>query len=406
MRLLVGPGLFDYVGNDAFLVKALKKVADVKTFDKEAGTLEQVMCALPRQWSPDAIVIRDAEFCQMPLGLEEADVPVFALVGDYNLSLGNLLPVLGAFDYFYCDTKGVRIFNKLGFDNCEFFCLYGHDPEVHRDYGLYKDWDAMFIGNMNHSVQQDREERLYSLALLGDKYRVHIGSLVWGEEYGRFLNRSIMVFNYAIRDEVNMRFFEAMACGAVVINRHLDELDLMGFRPDVHYLAEEDPVAAMTKYFTEWTEDKKEEVQQNVKDILKHHTYDSRAQDLVERISSTQVDISRRRMLQFSEQERQLRWARYLSEEVEVNGMGMLNRFHPKVVGWQKHLVNNELEIRNFDFAMWTWWINLLARSGQDDFLRQFLSEREALLSPCGCYEQIADRVRNTLNLSLYGFHV
>lgn len=114
MRLLVGPGLYDPRGNEAFLVKALKKVADVKTFDQKASSFEDVLSGLPNGWNPDAIVVRDAEFYKIPSGIERADFPIFGLVGDYNLSLNQMLPILGCFDYFFCDTKGVRIFQQIG----------------------------------------------------------------------------------------------------------------------------------------------------------------------------------------------------------------------------------------------------------------------------------------------------
>ncbi len=46
MRILLGPGLHDTKGNEAFLVTALKRAAEVKTFS--AGlTWPQVAASLP-----------------------------------------------------------------------------------------------------------------------------------------------------------------------------------------------------------------------------------------------------------------------------------------------------------------------------------------------------------------------
>jgi len=58
MKLLVGPGLFDPRGNEAFLVKALKRVADVKTFEQTASNFEDILSNLPHNGNPDAIVVR------------------------------------------------------------------------------------------------------------------------------------------------------------------------------------------------------------------------------------------------------------------------------------------------------------------------------------------------------------
>jgi hypothetical protein len=406
MRLLVGPGLYDPRGNEAFLVKALKKIADVKTFDQKVSSFENVLSGLPHGWNPDAIVIRDAEFYKIPSGIECADSPIFGLIGDYNLSLNQMLPVMECFDYFFCDTKGVRIFNKLGFDNCEFFCLYGYDPELHRGYNLKKDWDVIFIGNLNRSVQQEREKYLYRLVKMADKYRVHISTGIFGADYARLLNRAHLVFNCSIRGEANMRFFEAMACGAVVMNNHLDELDVLGFRPDEHYLEYEDPQEAVLKYFEEWTNEKKESIKVNVDQILSQHSYDNRARVLVEAIETADIDISRRRLSQLSRRERELRWEKYNADEVELKGATKMNRYHPVIVGWQKCLIENELDINNFDFDMWSWWIDLLSASGLYSYLTQFLAERENLLSSMDCYQGVAKKIQDKLNTLVYGFHV
>lgn len=398
MKLLVGPGLFDPKGNEAFLVKALKKAADVRTFNHLAGSFEDVLRSLPYGWNPDAILIRDAEYYKIPVGLEFAECPIFALVGDYNLTLNQMLPILDCFDHIFCDTKGVRIFNKLGINNCRFFCLYGFDPDIHRDYGMNKSWDIVFIGNLNHAVQQDRENFLYRLAQLGNKYRVHINTDVYGIEYARSLNRSHLVFNRSIRDEVNMRFFEALGCGAIVINPCIEELGILGFMPDIHYLGSEDPLGAAVRYFEEWSASKREEIRQNIAKILVHHSYDQRARELVSELKNTPVDISKRKFLRLPAKQRQERWTRYFCDEVEVRGVGRINCFHPLMVSWQKHLMQNELAVKNFDFTMWVWWIDLLTVSGFHKHLVQFLAEKDRLLACFGCYREVAYHIRNLLN--------
>jgi len=404
MKLLIGPGLSDPKGDEAFLVKALRKVADVKTFDSGIKDFEQLVRSVPHGWTPDAIVIRDAEYYKMPSGLERAELPIFGLIGDYNLSYNQMLPVLGCFDHFFCDSKGVRIFKKLGFNNCEFFCLYGFDPEVHHPYPSKKEWDVVFIGNLNAAVQQDREEYLYQLATLSGNYRIHIDTLIFGSEYASMLSKSHLVFNRSIRDEVNMRFFEAIGCGSVVMNNHLSELDELGLVPDQHYLVFDDVQATVVRYFKEWSAAERDRIRENAKQVMHEHTYDRRAQDLVKKIQTTRIDISKRRFAGLAEKERKKRWIRYRCDEVDVPGLGRWHRYDPTMVGWQKHLTRNELEIRSLDFNMWFWWMDLLAASGLHSYLAQFMMERQSLLSSFGCYRDVANTLRERLNILLYGF--
>jgi hypothetical protein len=63
------------------------------------------------------------------------------------------------------------------------------------------------------------------------------------------------------------------------------------------------------------------------------------------------------------------------------------------MVGWQTHLVNNELDIRNFDFSMWAWWINLLNASGLSSALARFVKEKGELLEAFGCHREMADKI-------------
>ena len=50
------------------------------------------------------------------------------------------------------------------------------------------------------------------------------------------LNRSRMVFNYAIRNEANMRLFETMACGAApLVEEGNQEVSIL-LKEGVHYL--------------------------------------------------------------------------------------------------------------------------------------------------------------------------
>ncbi len=404
MKLLVGPGLRDPKGHEAPLVKALRRVAYVRTFEPGPSDFNTVLRALPHGWNPDAVLVRDAEFYKIPRGLECAPMPVFALVGDYNLSLPAMLPILGSFDHFFCDSNGERIFKKLGLTHCGFFCLYGYDPEVHREYAGPKDWDIVFIGNLNHAVQQDRESSLYELARIGKRYRVHISTGIYGQEYARILSSAHLVFNRAIRDEANMRFFEAIGCGATVMNRRLDELDRLGFFADEHYLECGTIQEAVERYFETWTAVERDRLKWEAGQAIRRHSYEQRAVDLVERMRSTPVDLAQRIFRGLDASDRKRRWDLHHAGEVSIPGGGRLTPFDPTLVRWQKLLVDGELEIRGFDFQMWFWWADLLAESGLYRFLADFLLDREALLDAFGCYGSITQELRRRLNRLIYGF--
>ncbi|HTP28760.1 MAG TPA: glycosyltransferase, partial [Anaeromyxobacteraceae bacterium] len=405
MRLLVGPGLKDPAGEEALLVKALRSHADVVTFPGGVRSFDEVLAGLPAGWEPEAVLVRDAEFYFLPPGLERSPWPVHALVGDYNLSFDRMLPILDCFDRFYCDERGVRIFRQLGFDQCEFFCLYGYDPEIHRDSGTPKDLDVVFVGNLNHAVQKERERALYQLARVGARRRVLITSGVYGTEYAKLLGRAHVVFNRSIRGEANMRFFEALGCGAVVANERLTELEHLGFKADEHYLeVGKDVEAALDRYFDEWPEERRRQLREAGRARLEGHSYSDRAQKLLEKIARTPVDIATRRARNVPATDMHRRWSRYLSSEIEVPGAGKLPRLHPALLTWQRELIQDDLEVRNFDFAMWEWWLQAMAEAGLKKPMVRFLADREALLSCTPCYSKVSEQMRQLWNTVVCGF--
>jgi hypothetical protein len=61
-----------------------------------------------------------------------------------------------------------------------------------------------------------RGRMLGIVASLSDRYHVVIASELPVDEYTALLSRSRIAFNYCLRGEMNLRCFEALACGAAL----------------------------------------------------------------------------------------------------------------------------------------------------------------------------------------------
>ncbi|MDP6354016.1 MAG: glycosyltransferase, partial [Planctomycetota bacterium] len=97
--------------------------------------------------------------------------------------------------------------------------------------GLERIYDVTIVGNLNHDIQRKRAHSLRKIAALNDRYTVRIFTGVWGEEYNRVLSQSKIVFNQSIRGEMNMRAYEATACGALLFMEE-DNLEINDFFKD------------------------------------------------------------------------------------------------------------------------------------------------------------------------------
>jgi GT2 family glycosyltransferase/2-polyprenyl-3-methyl-5-hydroxy-6-metoxy-1,4-benzoquinol methylase/tetratricopeptide (TPR) repeat protein len=152
------------------------------------------------------------------------------------------------------------------------------DPEIHTKHGLPKAHELCFIGNV---VAGPRAELLDLL------HRHYPGMLIdrrYFEDMARAYSASKLVFNRSVRDDVNMRVFEALACGSLLLTNDLagqGQAEL--FRDGVHLATFRDAEELLDKarfYLA------REEVRERVAaagraEALANHTYRHRMERLL-----------------------------------------------------------------------------------------------------------------------------
>jgi len=103
------------------------------------------------------------------------------------------------------------------------------DPEVHRKHDIPEQYDVAFVGNV---FPGPREELLN---LIRRKYRNAFIGQCYFDEMARTYSASRTVFNRSIKNDINMRVFEAVACGSLLLTNELTENGLAElFRDGVH----------------------------------------------------------------------------------------------------------------------------------------------------------------------------
>ncbi len=198
-------------------------------------TLSEILAKIPSQEKPDLFVFKTPEYLPLPDDIESFDGPKVLLITDWNVCLRFLPDICPLFDFCFTDFLGVEVLRKAGINNVFHMPLFGFDPSRFFDMGLDRDLDISFCGNFNPSLQVERNRLVYRLSKLAQDCSLFIGN-VFDKEYVEVLNRSKLVFNYAIRKEANMRVYEAMACGAVVLVESGNlEVPLL-FNEGEHYL--------------------------------------------------------------------------------------------------------------------------------------------------------------------------
>ncbi|QEH32069.1 SPBc2 prophage-derived glycosyltransferase SunS [Aquisphaera giovannonii] len=89
------------------------------------------------------------------------------------------------------------------------------DPDVHRKLDVPKTLDVAFVGNLFPGARAEL------LGRLAGRFPGHFIGRAFGDEMARIYSSSRVVFNRSLGDDVNMRVFEALACGSLLVTNDL-----------------------------------------------------------------------------------------------------------------------------------------------------------------------------------------
>lgn len=161
-------------------------------------------------------------------------------------------------------------------------------PELHPVEMLDRCYDVAYVGSNSVTVHPVRHTLLAAI-------RKEIPLVFMGtaspQDLGRIYAQAKLVFNKSVNNDVNMRYFEAMGAGAVLLtdpalNNGVDEL----FRLDEHYVEYRDQqtLLSLIRSLLEDTERCQRVSYAARLHVLANHTYQHRAAQLLETVRQSQ----------------------------------------------------------------------------------------------------------------------
>jgi tetratricopeptide (TPR) repeat protein len=173
---------------------------------------------VPAGWEPDVALIWSPEYLLVPPRLPDLPCPTVAWIGDWYLNTHVIGQLAAQVDLVLADAVGSRILRDRGIAHVEEISPWGFDAAVHKpDWDAEPLWDLGFVGNFNDAIQRERNRWLARVAQLSDRWRVCAVAGLYGEDFARFMQRSRITFNRSVSGALNMRCFEATACGSLVL---------------------------------------------------------------------------------------------------------------------------------------------------------------------------------------------
>lgn len=230
---------------------------------------------------PDLVVFIDSPGGFFPKGLEKLPCPTACYLIDVHQGFDLRAQYAYFFDFIFCAQKSyVDHLKKLKLNNV-FWLPLACDPEIHGKRELPKIYDIGFVGNWRFP------RRLRLLTLLAHHFTLNDFRRVYPkEQIATIYSQSKLVFNCSVNGDLNMRIFEALASGSMLITDRIDNgLDEL-FKDGVHLVTyqDEDSLLEQVKYYLEHEAERESIAMAGMQLVLAHHTYSNRVQTILDTV--------------------------------------------------------------------------------------------------------------------------
>ena len=256
-------GLWDGMSTVKYFASALG--ADAVHLDRVAA-ISKADC--------DLVIVVDPRL-DTPAALRATQATTVVVLIDVHQQLSARLAYARYFDHVFIAQPDYRdAFKALGHPSVHHLPL-ACDPAVHFTSGLIRDIDVGFVGKFG-SPGSDREQTLrkvLSTFQTNDTNRSYAPS-----EMGEIYSRSKIVFNKSINRDLNMRFFEGLASGALVVTDRIGNGLSDVADEGVHYVGYDTPEEAIEKieYYLAHEAERAEIAARGQALAFEQHTYAAR----------------------------------------------------------------------------------------------------------------------------------
>ena len=259
------------------------------------GTLcsyKEITDRLPAGWYPDILLIAYFEHWLFNIDIMEINCLTVAFTLEWIHSYDAVKAASQAFDVFIVTEKvSEKILQKFGCKNIYRQAHWFAPPEIFDTPQQEKKHDITFIGCTNSRLWPERAFALEKLALLGNKYNVNICSGVWGEEYGKILKQSKIVFNCTLNEAVSLRIFETLAVGSFLLTNKTREI-IDSFQDNIHLeLYYDDDIESKIDYYLQNDNEREKIAQKGYEEVLENHTAQARTKQIIKTLNS--IDIGK-----------------------------------------------------------------------------------------------------------------
>lgn len=235
--------------------------------------------------SPDLVFFCEGGSMKLfPQGLEKLECKTAWYGIDTHMDLQKHLEIAKFFDMtFLAQQQYIKHFTKKGLTNT-FWLPLAYDGTMAPKEKCERIYDIAYVGSTNKNMHPIRFELIEKLQK--EFPNSYIGGAS-GQEMYSIYSQAKIVFNKSINNDINMRYFEALGNGAMLLTDKIVENGVEEiFTKDTHYLEyDNDSIVDIAKKYIESKNENSERLKEYIK---QNHTYDIRAQRIIDTILTAQ----------------------------------------------------------------------------------------------------------------------
>lgn len=272
------------------LSKALAEMTTIKPVfriedDPDGYPLETDITPLLSDWNAQSSFYLGS-VAVMFRGINRLQIPT-VIWTDYLPTNRAYLPLIRLFDQVFCTQKDSRELLQQGGCPRVHWLPFAFDDTLKNDPSLEKVYDVAFVGNLDSPAT--REERLGILTEIEAKHRMNdYRTGCFGDGMMETYNKAKIVVNIPVPGGFNMRTFEAMASGALLLTQHVGNGQRDLFADGTHFVCYKDKADLLDKvdYFLKNDKERLEIAGTGMREVLAKHTYRQRAREVLDIMQS------------------------------------------------------------------------------------------------------------------------
>jgi hypothetical protein len=215
-----------------------------------------------------------------PAVLRDVRGATIAVMIDVHQQLDIRLAYARYFDHvFIAQPEYLEAFRALGHPSVHYLPL-ACDPAVHFKAGLTRDIDVGFVGKFG----AEGSEREQVLRAVLSSFATNDTSRGYSPaEMGEIYSRSKIVFNKSINRDLNMRFFEGLAAGALLVTDRIGNGLADAAEEGIHYIGYDTAEEAIEKirFYLEHDEERLAIAARGQTLAFERHTYAARTETML-----------------------------------------------------------------------------------------------------------------------------